>query len=112
MTADLANSMPNVPLADLAYAPPEPRPSAKVWAAGVIIFSGLALIVLGGCFLIGVMVILGGATGFMGPAPKSNWPPSVYIFLGVLYALAFACFASAALLIVSGLRNLFKVLRG
>src|SRR5436190_11320991 len=97
---------------DLAYAVPAPRPGAKVWGAAIIVAAGLALIVLGGCFLIGVMILLSGNIGMMGPMgpAKPVWPISVYIYLGTLYLLAFACFGSAVLLIVSGLRNLYRIL--
>ena len=98
---------------EIAYAVPEPRAGAKVWAAAVIIGAGLALVVLGGCFLVGVMIILSGNIGVMGPMgpSKPSWPISVYVYLAVLYLLAFTCFGSAVLLIVSGLKNLYRILR-
>jgi len=97
---------------DLAYALPAPRHGAKVWAAAVIIGAGLALVVLGGCFLIGVMITMN--VGPMGPTPGQ--PGGVlamraYIFLGLLYVLGFGCFGWAATLSVSGLKNLYRILR-
>ena len=107
----MSNAAPSI---ELAYAILEPRAGAKVWAAAVIIAAGLALIVLGGCFLIGVMIVLSGNIGVMGPMgpAKSVWPISVYIYLGVLYLLAFGCFTFAVVLVFSGLRNLYRLLRG
>ena len=96
------------PPIDLAYALPAPRHGAKVWAAAVIIGAGLALIVLGGCFLIGVMITLNVTP--MGPVKSPLLPLRLYIFLGLLYVLAFTCFGSAVMLIVSGLRNLYRIL--
>src|SRR5438876_697894 len=95
---------------DLTYAVPAPRSGAKVWAAAVIIGAGLALVVLGGCFLIGVMIILSSNVGRPVGFSSTYWPISVYIYIGTLYLLAFACFGSAAVLIVSGLKNLYRIL--
>src|SRR5438094_6370158 len=106
----MSNAASSIPL---GYATAEPRQGAKVWAAAVIIGAGLALVGLGGCFLIGVMIVLSGNIGVMGPMGPSRpvWPISVYIFLATLYLLAFACFGSALLLVISGLKNLYRVLR-
>jgi hypothetical protein len=97
--------------ATLPYATPAPqRSSSRVWAAALIILAGLAMIMLGGCFLMGVMALVtninpigggGGATG-----------ARVDVLMVVLYALAFGSFGVAAFLIVMGLKGLFRVLRG
>ncbi|MDP9172747.1 MAG: hypothetical protein M3O30_02635 [Planctomycetota bacterium] len=81
----------------------------KVWAGAVILLGGLGLILLGGCFLIGVMVeIEPGIVGHTAAAPRST---AAVVLLGVLYLLAFLSFAGAALMILLGLKHLFRVLR-
>ena len=88
----------------LAYAIPEARQGPRVWGAAVIIFAGLALIVLGGCFMIGVLIL----TSQVG----MTWHPRTYVLLGTLYVLAGACFIGAIALIISGLKNLFRLIHG
>jgi len=62
--------------------------------------SGLGLILLGGCFLIGVMMLVG--------PPDWTSPSTVAadLLMWVLYACTFSCFAGAAWLMVSGVRRL------
>lgn len=71
----------------------------------------MVLIVLGGCFLIGVLMIVQPTTGFGGPSPASMTGPQ-RVLMVILYTLAFASFAGAAALIVVGTRGLLRVLRG
>jgi hypothetical protein len=98
-----------IPAQPLSYGVEAPRPGAKVFAAAVIVAAGLALIVLGGCFMIGIMMLLSGPKyGGSG----AYWSTATYVYLCVLYVLAFACFGGAVALIVAGLRSLFVVLRG
>ncbi len=52
MTQQLAEPAP------IAYATPVARPGTRVFAASMILFGGLVLIGLGGCFMIGVMIIV------------------------------------------------------
>ena len=40
------------------YAIPVARTASRGWAGAAIILGGLALVLLGGCFLIGVMITL------------------------------------------------------
>jgi hypothetical protein len=94
----------------LAYAIPVPSYANKVWAGTAILFAGLGLVVLGGCFLIGVMLL--SSNGFFtlnnGSVPITR---SGMILICVLYLLAFISFASAAVVLITGLRALFRVLR-
>jgi hypothetical protein len=77
---------------------PGSRGAAGVW----ITLAGLALIALGGCFLIGVMICSLNPNG-----PNSLTPSSANMgFIIVLYALAFLCFTAAVWLMVLGIRKL------
>jgi len=98
-----------IPAEPLSYAPEPPRHGAKVFAAAVIVAAGLALIALGGCFMIGILMLLGGPK-FGGAG--TTWTTATYVYMCTLYALAFACFGAAIALILMGLRSLFAVLRG
>jgi len=90
----------------LPYSTDAPSPKARIWAAAILMFGGLALVGLGGCFLIGVMV--SNQTYSMSNAAT----PRVYFFLGVLYLMAFVCFASAGFLVVVSTRKLFQIIGG
>src|SRR4051794_19501517 len=99
-------SAPAVP-----YATPMPRPAAKVWAGAAILFGGLCLILLGGCFLIGVMGLVqpSAVTGFASPPPALTTPQTALML--VLYLLAALSFAGAVLLLFVGTRALLRVMR-
>lgn len=82
---------------------------AKVLAAAVLLVGGLGLIGLGGCFLIGVMLLLTGA-GLSAQPVTLVWTPPLYGLLIGLCGLAIACFVGAGLLIGLALRSLLKLL--
>jgi len=96
---------PPIPIA-IPYGTDTPPPSARIWAAAVLLFASLGLMVVGGCFLIGVMLVT--TNGFT-VAPKV-WTLRHDLLLVVLYLLAFTCFASAAILFVRTAAGLYKVL--
>ncbi len=82
----------------VSYATPTPRSGARVWAGAVILFAGLAMIVLGGCFLIGVMLTVDDGFNLNGPTPKLTNAEQVLVI--VLYGLAFASFGGAIWLFI------------
>ncbi len=92
----------------VAYATPAPRSGSRVWAGAMIVLAGLLLVLLGGCFLIGVMLTV--SSGFtMGATPALSAAERVLV--SVLYLLAFASFAGAVWLLIIGVRGLLHVLR-
>lgn len=111
----MANVAGDLPLPGLPYATPvaSDRPPARV--GFLIALIGLALIVLGGCFLIGVLLLVTGSLlygpglGF-GTSPKPLGAAGITLMI-VLYAAAFACFGAAAVLLIVGLRRLFASAR-
>ena len=90
------------------YATPVPRTGARVWAGALIVLAGLALILVGGCFLIGVMLTVN--NGFT-PNPAALNPPKWGLVV-TLYCLAFVCFGAAVYLIFLGIRGLLRTLHG
>jgi hypothetical protein len=84
-----------------------PSASARVWAGAVIIAGALGLIVLGGCFLYGVLELV--RPSHLNP-PHEAVSPAVSVLLVVLYVMAFACFVAAAVLLLIGLWGLVRVL--
>ena len=101
MTAENANQDPPMvnssgDPAMLPYATPVSPSGSPVVAAVWITLAGLAMIFLGGCFLIGVMICNFNKTG--------NEP-----FIVILYALAFCCMGAAVFLLVQGIRKLLAV---
>jgi hypothetical protein len=99
------------PVGAIEYAVPSARPPARTFAATMILFGGLALIVLGGCFLIGILITIQ-HTGFSGAAqPSVPLTPGEAVFVIVLSLLALAVFAGAGVLLVIGTRSLLRVTR-
>ena len=91
--------------APLAYATPAPRVGSRGWAGAAVILGGLCLVLLGGCFLIGVMMLVTRIdfnANTRAPAPLTA--PQVVPML-VLYGLAFASFAGAVAMLVAGDRK-------
>ncbi len=91
----------------IPYATSTPN-RARVWAASAVLFAGLALIFLGGCFLIGVLDLTVYRSNLFSPtfAPTMQFQFQVIL----LYTLAGACFVGAVILLVLGLRGLFKIM--
>lgn len=93
----------------LPYAVPAPRPGARAGDGAAILFAGLGLICLGGCFLIGVMSMVSPQSfNPIAPAP-GPFTVAQWLLMAVLYLLAFAHFAGAVLLYV-GTRALLRVM--
>ena len=78
----------------IAYATPGARPP-RLWPAALCLLSGLGLIALGGCFLIGVMVTNSSGGGFGSPIPPAPLTISQIFFETVLYLIALSCFIGA-----------------
>ena len=98
------------PRPPLAYATAYAR-SPRIWAAAVLLAGGLGLIALGGCFLIGVLILnLQGS--LQGAPPPTVWTPGLIVFAAILYVLAFSCFAAASVLIVRTTRTLLRAVEG
>jgi hypothetical protein len=84
------------------YATPIPgMRSSATWAAAVIAFVALGLIVLGGCFLVGVLETLSSTMLTTGRQ----------FFVVVLYVATFACFGGALWLLVLSVGRLLKLSR-
>ena len=93
--------VPSAP-ATIPYATPSSRAGSPTAAAAVIAAIGVALILLGGCFLIGVLACVSGAAD----------PNAGRAFLvGVLYILAFGCFAGAGWLLFVAVARLIRITR-
>src|SRR2546421_5399360 len=95
-----ASNLANEPLEARSSRPSGPR----LWAAGLMIFAGLGLIGLGGCFLIGVMELLRMTFG------RDGLPSTFDTLSTILYTLSFACFGAGAIVIALALRGLYRVL--
>lgn len=92
----------------LTYATPTPGGANRhLWIGAILIAGGLGLVALGGCFLIGVMLVLrnGFLTNAAAGAPMTGHDTA---FLVVLYTCAAVTFAGAATLIVMAVRTLFR----
>src|SRR2546428_657081 len=87
----------------LAYATPAGRQGSPTWAGFFIAVVGLGLVALGGCFLIGVLIIVDVNQGRINEA--------AFTLMLVLYACAFGCFGGAVATLVAGMRRLFAAAR-
>lgn len=86
----------------LPYATPHVHQSH--WPAAILCFTGLGLAVVGGCFLIGVMIITSPGVNF-GPAATGSLTTPQTILVSVLYTLSAISFVGAASLIIAGVRK-------
>ena len=85
----------------------------RVWAGALLLAAGLALVLLGGCFLIGAVVIAN-PTFFdpspPNPPPAPSWDaPSIFLFT-TLNILALVCLVGAAILLIVGFVGLYRIL--
>ena len=88
--------------------------TTKIWASAVLMVGGLAMVVLGGCFLIGVMLIITNFFCISPPPTGSEFDPaelrlSQQTFVKVLYALSFTCFGVAVMLLVTAVKRLIRL---
>jgi hypothetical protein len=109
--SDMSDTASTESVTALPYAQFEPRPASRGWAGAAIIVGGLGLILLGGCFLIGVLSIVR-PSAFMGPMNAPPMTAAATALMWILYLLAFGCFAGAAIMLFSGTRSLLRILRG
>ena len=96
-------------ISPLAYATPgasgHPSLAAAIW----ITVAGLGLIVLGGCFCIGIMISLR-VDAFAGSTAAPAAPTvAMTFFISLLYVLAFVCFACGAWVMFLGIRKLLAI---
>ena len=94
----------------LPYAAPAPRPGARAAAGAAIVFGGLGLICLGGCFLIGVLPIVSPQSFNAFASTPARFTVAQWILMTALYLSSFACFAGAAVLLFVGTRALLRVM--
>jgi hypothetical protein len=78
--------------------------------SAAILFAGLALVALGGCFLIGVLVVVRPGVLF-GPQQPYTLAGADYALMAVLYLFAGACFVGALILLIAGVRGLLQAMR-
>ncbi len=99
------------PYQTVGYATPAARPGSRLGATVWLGLFGLALVVLGGCFLIGVQFVVApqGFTGTAIQAPPIT--PKLVVLLGVLYIAALLCFSGAAVLLVVSVKGLLRIVR-
>ena len=98
---------------------PAGRPSLapRVWAGALLLLAGLGLAVVGGCFLIGDLVIANPALFNPSPdpgtpRPVATWDGANVFLFTVLTILAVAFFVAAAVVFVVGFRGLCRILFG
>ncbi len=81
----------------------------RVWAGAILLFAGLGLIVVGGCFLIGALGLA--VPQFIHPAIQDQGESGRVLVLFILcITIATACLAGAALLFVVAVRGLLRIM--
>ncbi|MBP0021539.1 MAG: hypothetical protein J7647_28795 [Cyanobacteria bacterium SBLK] len=85
--------------------------TGKVWPNAILLSGGIALILCGGCFLIGVMLMISPFNLVTGKctAELIVLTPDRKAFLNILYGGAFGCFGASVLLIATSVRRLLKI---
>ena len=93
----------------IEYATPaDPTRPSRITAAAMIFIGGIALIPVGGCFLIGILLIL--KNGFVA-GPPNVLSPADWMLVAILGGLGLACFAGAVTVIIIGLKALLRITR-
>ena len=87
----------NEPQSVLPYATPDHRRS--YWPAAILCATGLGLIVLGGCFTIGILLLT---------EVPSGWAQRHVMLALVLYGCCGGCFAGAVAVLRMGIRLALK----
>ena len=106
---DMALSAP-VPAAptQLPYATPATPPRGpKVRAGALFLITGLGLVILAGCFLIGAICLI--APDFIDTNVRLVWTARTYLLLFTLYLLALAAVCGAVALFFLGSRTLLRI---
>lgn len=82
----------------MSYATPYPAPSSY-WGAAVLCLTGVGLMVVAGCFLVGVLILT---------EKGMDWQMREVLLATVLYVLCFGSAAGATVLLVMGARRALK----
>ena len=81
----------------------------RVWAGAVLVLAGVLLIFLGGCFLVGALMLV--RPDFVAPQlPPTQWTGAATFLLYACYAMAAFCLAGGGPLVFLGVRGLLRVL--
>lgn len=88
--------------------------TTKVRALAILMLGGLAMVVFGGCFLIGVMLVVTNFYGQLATITGSECSPTILTpsqqtFVKVLYVLSFVCFGVAATLLMTAVKRLIRL---
>jgi hypothetical protein len=86
-----------------------PRPTGGGWLATTVLFAGLGLVVLAGCFMIGAMSVVSPST-MSSAADLRPLTAGETGFVFVLYVIVAGCLGGAALLITIGTRSLLRLI--
>ena len=105
-------TQPPIPAESIGYAMAAPNYGSRVFAASMISFSGLVLIVIGGCFTVGIFAQLQQTNVIGGSWVIKTWLFRDYVFHAVLYFIALICFTSGGLLVWRGVAALTKIAWG
>ena len=91
-------------LESIPYATPIHAPPKRTGAGFAILFGGICLVFLGGCFLIGVLAITESSHGI-----DRELSSSQIVLMFVLYICAAASFVGAVTLLYLGTRTLIRI---
>ncbi len=85
-----------------------PSPWGRVLAGAVLVLGGLALIGLGGCFQIGILLLL--RPDFIShQLPPTDWSSEAWFLLVTLNVMTGVCLLGALVVLVLGVRALLRV---
>lgn len=81
----------------------------KIWTGAVFMVGGLGMVTLGGCFLLGVTIVVSKYAAVCMGVPLSDaiaTSGAEYNLIKILYGCAFASFGTAGLLIFKAIKIL------
>jgi hypothetical protein len=95
----------------IPYADAPATRGTRAWAGALVIGAGLALVGLGGCFLIGVLAIVSPDVVFGKSVPARSLTGPEASLMVSLYICAFISFFGGGILIFLGVRRVLKLFR-
>ena len=96
----------------IPYATPSAeRRGSPALAGAAVMLGGLGLVLLGGCFLSGVLIVTESSRERVAQGQVGGMGGGEILLLSVLYLMAFLCFAGAGTLVVISTRALLRAFK-
>ena len=85
--------------------------TGKVWSNAILLGGGIVLILCGGCFLIGIMLMISPFNLMSASCSPTaiELTPDRKVLLNILYLGSFGCLGASVFLIATSVKRLLKI---